>query len=136
MKATFENSVNVLVKAYMNDTLHRLDCHACAVGNIVADANGYNIRFWYDQFEWMNECDPIEPIWCKVSVESDKQIKPTGYTRDQIRSIENAFMGHGYGEEMSIDNFDSLMRTVDRLAEIHNIDLTTREEYKKLFVKI
>ena len=40
MKASFENSVDVLVKAYMNDTLVHMACTACAVGNLVADAHG------------------------------------------------------------------------------------------------
>ena len=41
MKATFENSVSVLVRAYMNDTLIHGNCFACAVGNLIVDANKY-----------------------------------------------------------------------------------------------
>jgi hypothetical protein len=40
MKATFENSVDVLVKAYLNDTLEHGQCHACAVGNLICAETG------------------------------------------------------------------------------------------------
>ena len=35
MKATFSNSVDILVKAYFNDTLRHGNCLACAVGNLM-----------------------------------------------------------------------------------------------------
>lgn len=37
MKATFDHSVNVLVKAYLDGTLLHGNCYTCAVGNLVAD---------------------------------------------------------------------------------------------------
>lgn len=36
----FDNAVNALVDAYVNDTLYRNDCASCAVGNIVNAAHG------------------------------------------------------------------------------------------------
>ena len=41
MKATFSNTVDILVKAYLNDTLRHCNCYACAVGNIISSAMGY-----------------------------------------------------------------------------------------------
>jgi len=38
--ASFENTVDILVKAYINDTLEHNNCYACAVGNIVAHNMG------------------------------------------------------------------------------------------------
>jgi hypothetical protein len=37
----FNHTVNVLVKAYLNDTLRHNNCYACAVGNMIASANGF-----------------------------------------------------------------------------------------------
>lgn len=45
MKATFENSVDVLVKAYMNGTLMHGDCERCAVAvvDVLADIHGIDL---------------------------------------------------------------------------------------------
>lgn len=39
----FNHSVNVLVKAYLNNTLAHSTCYACAVGNLVADGIGTKV---------------------------------------------------------------------------------------------
>jgi hypothetical protein len=36
MKPTFSNTIDILVKAYLNDTLQHESCSACAVGNLVS----------------------------------------------------------------------------------------------------
>ncbi len=37
MKATFKGTLDILVKAYLNNTLMHGSCYACAVGNIIGD---------------------------------------------------------------------------------------------------
>jgi hypothetical protein len=43
MKASFDNTVSILVKAFLEGTLAKGDCDACAVGNICAAAVGTTV---------------------------------------------------------------------------------------------
>ncbi len=43
MKAEFSKTVDILVKAYLNDTLKHGSCYACAVGNIIANGLGCSV---------------------------------------------------------------------------------------------
>lgn len=153
MKANFDNTVSILVKAYFDGTLEKDNCYACAVGNIVDASNGFTFercdkggrKFKWSQFESLYSDSVRHPIWTDVFFmriygkqeyrpENLKgkvkiQISNTGYTVNQLMAIERAF-------ENSNDEFDGLMSVVDQLAEIHNIDLESKEEAKKMFVKI
>lgn len=129
----FNHSVSILVKAYSNGTLNRMDCTACAVGNLIV-GNGIDLR--RTQSKWHNY---IHMNFCLDSGDyftAIQQIEITGYTADQLGSIEKAFMN---GSEVDFDmwsserNFEGLMAVVDVLAEIHNIDLTVKDEAKVLF---
>lgn len=146
MKATFENSVNVLVKAYLNGTLLHCDCQACAVGNLVADSRGYNILDTEHGYAtWKNSKNKYvlsiwqDAVWGLGDHNSDT--KRTGYSVRQLSEIENAFehcerpTGRPVYDNDDEWMFNGLMAVVDVLADIHGIDLTTKEEAKKLFVK-
>lgn len=144
-KAQFSKTVDILVKAYLNDTLQHADCSKCAVGNIV------------------NACFPVvsglQPSfnkysgWASVFV-TDRgdngkrylnpqnytglakiEIDSTGYSWEQLSDVEHAFemadKGNSYDEYM----FNGLMAVVDVLADIHQIDLKAKEEAKLLFVR-
>lgn len=53
MKATFEKSIDILVKAYLNDTLKHGSCRACAVANLLADrckSLGIDVSRWVSSF--------------------------------------------------------------------------------------
>lgn len=159
MKATFENSINVLVKAYLNDTLQHNNCYACAVGNLVAAAN----RFQYCQAKDMlnrlalvqnqalyafdsNDTTSVGGNWYDLldragsnPLNNNKglpEIESTGYTLDQIDKIEWAFERAARGNSSDEYMFNGLMAVVDVLAEIHKVDLTTKEDAKKMFVKM
>jgi hypothetical protein len=151
----FNHTVNVLVKAYLNDELAHSFCCACAVGNIIADSigtkpralligncefdnnvfdNGVPAHVWYDE------------IHGGFGGEIGRtQIKSTGYSIDELRIIERAFehadgkpdqCGMWRGKQTDPTwMFNGLMAVVDVLADIHNIDLTTKETAKALFVK-
>jgi hypothetical protein len=148
----FKHSVNVLVRAYMNDTLEHFNCYACAVGNLVSDAMGYEYKKCVDseakRIAWKhNEGRYYQTVgspriiggdWYLVvlndeyKIEGIKEIEATGYSIDEVTRIENAFESAGrIGDFM----LNGLMAVVDVLADIHQIDLTVREETKKLFVK-
>lgn len=136
-RPSFEKTVDVLVKAYLNGTLEHGNCCACAVGNIIADSCGFkyvrtpgSCREWDWLFyrpEWYSKFDN--------RVRSCYQTEATGYTVDELNKIEQAFEGldiaRGYDYM-----FDGLMRVLDVLAEIHKIDLSVKEQAKQLFVKV
>lgn len=144
----FNHTVGVLVNAYINGTLQHTNCYACAVGNMIAASRGYKFVYATDnrgQICW----DVTGGKYCTSGVaewfaylthRSDnggvalKEIEATGYSVEEIRMIEAAFEHiPGHGEDT--DGYNGLMSVVDVLADIHGIDLSVREETKKLFVK-
>jgi hypothetical protein len=144
----FEHTVNVLVKAYLDDTLQLCNCYACAVGNMVANSRKlrYNKKyanFCWDSDEsaaWFNAC--YAGHGGSIDLAND-QISSTGYTWNEIKMIEMAFES-AYRKAPQADRsqfddkliFNGLIAVVDVLADIHGIDLTQKEEAKKLFVKV
>jgi hypothetical protein len=160
MKPTFDQTVNVLVKAYLNDELAHKVCSACAVGNLVAHALGTKpkrnpinspIEFDNTQFE-----DGTPTHWYYLvqheggvinDMVSRNQCVATGYTVHQLRKIESAFE-NAEGDPGNIHSgmfpgrcidpvwmFNGLMAVVDVLAEIHEVDLSVKEKAKTLFIK-
>jgi hypothetical protein len=153
--ATFENSVSVLVKAYLNETLTHGDCLACAVGNLVSAAcnydpidhlfastfdidGGYKGKGWAAVFCTIGDTDDDKRQYIRQSSytgEAKEQIDATGYTWQQLAKIEKAFELAPKGKNDDEWMFNGLMSVVDVLAEIHNVDLTTKESAKLLFIK-
>lgn len=155
----FHYTVNVLVKAYLNETLEHGVCTACAVGNIIADS--VKAKVIKDHGVWVRNGALVQPIWDdvflseipgeqKINPENYKgwakrQIDTTGYTWQELAKIEYAFELHNClidypndeQEEKQISDamFNGLMAVVDVLADIHGIDLERKEEAKALFVK-
>jgi len=139
MKPTFEKTIDVLVRAYMNDTLRHGSCYACAVGNIILDATGA----YYIDFGIWSKGDPMwqcvfvtnedgQQIWeDNYSGEAKKQIDSTGYTWQELARVEYAFENvYGNKDEKM---YNGLMAVVDVLAEIHQVDLTVGEQAKQMF---
>jgi hypothetical protein len=157
MKATFDHSVKVLLKAYLNDTLAHGNCYACAVGNLVLDACGYeyvkardvqtmhakmllsdtllwrdNLVQWHDVFMTCNKNQHINPNGYAGNAKN--QIDSTGYNWKELSRIEFAFETANQGNSEDDYMFNGLMAVIDVLAEIHNIDLVTVKETKEMFV--
>jgi hypothetical protein len=137
-KEKFNDTVSILVKAYLNETLVHGSCVACAVGNIIADKCGYKYvsvgSLYSPQLRWK---DNVPQRWIdglSNVVQSDQTIA-TGYTVKELSVIERAFECSSFGENDDEWMFNGLMNVVDVLAEIHGIDLTEKEEAKTLFVK-
>lgn len=155
-RPTFDQTIAILVKAYLNDELCHKICAACAVGNLVAHALGtkpkkapdtYCVEFENNEFEdgtpafhWYDSLNGM------ISIEGEEQIKATGYTIEQIRAIESAFENapgdpdptSGLYRGRCVDPvwmFNGLMAVVEVLAEIHGVDLKTKESAKLQFVK-
>ncbi len=163
MKATFEHSVDVLVKAYLNGTLKHGNCHACAVGNLVSEACGYTYKqnpmhgfgmeryqdiIWshknryyltdntQEQKSWHSVVKDGSDIEHPLCDEAANQIEKTGYSVDQLYRIEIAFETANRIDGPDEWMFNGLMAVVDCLADIHGINLEAKEEAKKLFVKV
>lgn len=155
--ATFDNSVKVLLNAYLNDTLKHADCSACLVGNLVGRKNnwahlfhtrldteteaherlrfeegkvyGYSFIFGYRQFDIDNTPEALECYERAMRV-----VKDSGYTVHELEKLEYAFETAPKGNNDDDWMFNGLMSGIDVLAEIHNVDLTTVKETKELFV--
>lgn len=149
MEATFENSITVLVRAYMNGTLEHGNCHACAVGNLIAAAGG--VKFITSEISGEKRWEIGNAVWIlglggynreDIYSLAEKQMRSTGYTPDEINLIERAFEfrddppGTRRGLKCNDrDGFAGLMNVVDVLADIHHVDLETKERAKMMFVQ-
>lgn len=146
MKPTFENSTNVLIKAYLEGTLIHANCHACAVGNLIASANGIKFRrqddycdtsrfrfLWdmaeYSDANWIN-------VFCtngkrqRITLENYQgqakvEIDSTGYSVQELARIEYAFETADFGADDW--EYAGLVAVFNVLADIHQVDLTTRQ---------
>jgi hypothetical protein len=146
----FNHTVNVLVQAYFNDTLQHYNCHACAVGNIVADACNFSYKpnpqadvlqkiIWTHKDKYHTK-DRNTASWYTIvgdkcsSEEGFRQITMTGYSVLELTEIESAFEKvTGFNAEELM--FNGLMAVVEVLSKIHGINLEEKEQAKKLFVK-
>lgn len=161
----FNYTVNVLVKAYLNDELEHSVCSACAVGNIVANAigtkprrlakpeqrtigrHGFIQHIRFDNYLFEND-EPVEwpevfmtcgdeQVWGNRIIPQStlNKIKATGYSIQELAKIEYAFETAPCGVSEDEWMFNGLMAVVDVLAEIHGVDLEVKESAKLLFVK-
>lgn len=60
----FEKTTNVLLDAFLNGTLAKGDCKACAVGNLVADAQNGKVRLINDSYNSLESyCTTNNHFW-------------------------------------------------------------------------
>lgn len=158
MTKRFEKSYNALYNAFMNNTLAKGSCMACAVGNIIADAMGLSVEKNNDEYEytcsgdnkWWSELFLTAgntQIFCNINddcLRYRKKIKYlTGYSWKEMAKIEYAFeINTKYNylmyDEMSEkdimdDQFNGLMGVMDVLLELDNI--SEGKKYKDSFKK-
>ena len=154
----FNHTINILVQAYLNNTLKKGDCSACAVGNILGTPQWSALFVTYNFGEGEGKRQIIAlpgfalmnlatnhiiqvPIWklpeqiAKRIEEVQKAIIESGYTIEELARVENAFELAPEGNNRDEAMFNGLMAVVDVLADIHGIDLKQKEEVRKLFVK-
>lgn len=136
----FNETVDILVKAYQNDTLVYTSCARCAVGNIVSARNpGIS---YFDNLKWANAIHVgTGKIYSHIQEDALRQIETTGYTVQDVADIEKAFYFGSYGltednwNEQTENSFDGLMAVVDALMLIHEANEVQVKEAKSLFVK-
>ena len=121
MRPTFEKTVDILVKAYLNDTLTHWNCFACAVGNLIAAGKG----FTYNEFGEWNE--KLETHWqavivatrlvdmnmYKLSEGARDEIDSTGYSAFELARIEGAFES----ADSILDPYTALLDYVSKCSE-------------------
>lgn len=140
----FSETIDILVKAYMNGTLIHGNCSACAVGNIVASRCDYKFQktrqgvFWQHYVSMWNNVfitsfgsQKVYPGYYRG--EAKEQIDSTGYTWQELAVIEKAFEFQNY-HGSDADGYKGLMAVVDVLCEIHECE-EVKEETKALFIK-
>jgi hypothetical protein len=137
----YHKSLNVLVKAFINDTLEHGNCTACAVGNLVADALRIDLKKEYTRFEGLGDPSRDLGLWYdalqqpKPTQKMLQQIKYTGYDIEELRKIEKAFESSDLGETEEDEMYNGLMAVVETLGEIHEVSKEQVQESKLLFVK-
>ena len=160
MTQRFEKAYNALYNAFMNDTLAKGTCTACAVGNIVADAMGakvyktewessitfhcnYSNHWWNKMFVTGSDGQSITKISqnSKVKKLRKKILNLTGYTWRELAKVEKAFeestkILHTYylectPEEVMEDQFKGLMAVMDVLIELDEVK--EGDKYKNNF---
>lgn len=166
MKANFDNTVSILVKAYLNDTLQHGSCYACAVGNIIASGLGcevVRIRKAFRDLSWSNNMDypgldrneikgwgaafstefndagDLEQMRYEPALKNpfvSEQIVASGYSWIELAMIEFAFESSRKNSTGDELMFNGLMAVVEVLASIHSVDLKVKEQAKQLFVKV
>lgn len=142
----FDRTINILVKAYQNETLAHNEACACAIGNMIAGNNGFKIiRSINSGLFWDNEIDS-EWTWVHCNgefenfLDSDRyvkgksQLESTGYSINETILIERAFEYHSE-EVWDEDGFKGLMSVVDALILIHSATTTEAATAKSMFVK-
>jgi hypothetical protein len=157
MKATFEHSVSVLTKAYLNNTLAKGSCSACAVGNLIADGLGLvlvshrNCLFWgatnrnpeqawsdYKQTpNWHRTLMVIsgqlpaheQPMSTEpVPIDSEEQLRATGYSDQELILIERAF--EQASKQASIPLTEPVVNPADA-AGVFGESITTTENKER-----
>ena len=132
----YNKTVDILYNAYFNDTLECGNCYACAVGNLVAAANGYKmIKTEHSKWgiQWEGHEYPFTNGWGGIALWTNKkhyskeglrQIESTGYSTREVVLIEQAFEHiENYSFTTSIDEymFNGLCNVLEALKKIHDI---------------
>lgn len=138
MTKRFKNAYNALVRAYYNNTLVYSDCEACAVGNIIAEANNYKLfqyqtrLFGLKRFMWKDKNgNNIRYKWTNAIKIGEGKIMPdpdpsaieellsTGYSPEDLATVEYMF---SYMTQ-KFPVFEIMFEILKYLGSLDNIDL-------------
>lgn len=141
----FDKTVKILVNAYLDNSLVQGNCHACAVGNLIAA----NMHLKYDKnLKWIGRQVTWPQVFVTVSFEiaqvrrpwnntgpAKEEINATGYTWQELAQIEYAFERARWSKNQDERMFNGLMAVIEILSKIHEMDETTQNATKELFKK-
>lgn len=140
-RPTFEQTVQKLVTAYLNDELEHASFSKCVVGNLCgSDIWKYLFYTSTEHRQTHLAIDNTDLRACGVETEFqliNKAInvcEETGYTVIELRLMEYRFETAPKGKSNDDYMFNGLMAVVDVLAEIHGVDLFAKANAKLLFV--
>lgn len=126
----------ILFDAYYNDTLEHGNCHACAVGNMVAANMGIKIvpcDFFSFKFAWEKGLSAWNAVFRTFHgdqyqepeaynlISVREQIDATGYTWEELAKIEFAFETAHRGDSEEDYMYNGLVRVLDVLDQIHDV---------------
>ncbi len=154
----FNKAIDALYNAFFNETLVKGSCHACAVGNIVVNAQGgtytgtastirsnvANATEWSSLFV---TCDKEQEINIEKYPEKAKRLQElTGYSAKELAMVEYAFecateiMGSRYPisskQEILEDQYKGLCAVFDVLLELEGIQNDGHKEKLKEHPKL
>jgi hypothetical protein len=159
MKERFKKAYEALYRAWENNTLAKNTCTACAVGNIVAAAQGGVITKVHNEMVDSRIsfiCNTRNNFWDQLFVTSygeqdiyknpvleEELFKLTGYTAYELAKVEYAFetntkinfnrYNRFTQKEIEEDQFKGLMAVMDVLIELDEVK--EGNEYKQNFNK-
>src|SRR6478609_11644516 len=97
MEMTFNRAIDVLVKAYLNDSLkHQSPCN-CVIGNLLKSCGVEFPSTWYI-YLFVKRGGTVLDSYGYVSA-GEKELKNISYTIDQISEIEDAFEKNSSNDE-------------------------------------
>lgn len=121
----YQRSVDILLDAYNEKRLvHGNDCE-CAVGNLVR-ANGGASGGWFCPM--LNYKEMVYREIPDANVKFKEKIEMTGYTINEIVSIEAAFESKSWVDEKNRTQYFGLCAVLDVLRKIHEVDTDSHEE--------
>ena len=99
MNERLKNSIEVLQRAYLEETLDAGNCEACAVGNLVAASSykgqSFDWRFIFCTADGEQVIYEFENPWSEEADEFYRKgldaIKATGYSVEELARVEYAF---------------------------------------------
>lgn len=154
----YNKTKDILYQAYFNDTLQHVNCAACAVGNIVAGNNGFNVNIygncWYGKDRDISIWPRLGRVFTTDYKESKKvgvqyinedeyefntdaksQIDSTGYTWQQLAKIEYAFETCECGNSKEDKMFNGLVAVLKVLDELHEVTDGDTSKFKAVYGK-
>lgn len=152
----WNKTVDILVKAYLGDTLEYGEPCGCAVGNLIAANCEYTIdkskniknrwiwvkdgieinHRWGDGFSFGCGVDGL--VYDHITQIARIQAESTGYSYKEVVLIEESFhIGTQFDlfDSKDAENFNGLMSVIDTLMQIHEANDTEVKEAKGLFRK-
>ena len=138
----FNHTVSRLVTWSLKDELKHGDCAKCVVGNLCGGQSIWKYLFMTDEYG-VQRAQRIQFFTAfNLGFNSSEELlsnavalcESTGYSVEELARIEKTFELSG-GVTVEERMFNGLIAVVDVLADIHKVDLSVKEEAKKLFVK-
>lgn len=149
----YHRTVDILAKAYVDETLEHKNCFACAVGNLVAANCGWRMINQNGGIRWDSSSlfSRWQDVFCTedwgqyihekhYTGEAKAQIDSTGYHYLELAQIENVFettFSIAWDNNDPDPMYAALLAVIAVLDKIHKVtdqDITKRSKEK--FVRI